>query len=35
MIANYDEKLLRMYESAEEQMPFFKRNLYEQAFKKY
>lgn len=35
MITNHEEKLRRMYDLAEAQMPFFKRNLYEQAFAKY
>ena len=35
MITNHIEKLTALYTSAEEQMPFFKRNVYEQAFKKY
>lgn len=35
MITNYEVKLRRMYDLAEEQMPFFKRNYYEQAFNKY
>ena len=35
MITNPVEKLNALYAKAEEQMPFFKRNLYEQAFDKY
>ena len=35
MISNYEEKFHSLYNSAEEQLPYFKRNLYEQAFKKY
>lgn len=35
MITSPVEKLNALYAKAEEQMPFFKRNLYEQAFDKY
>lgn len=35
MISNHLEKLKTLYDTAEEQMPFFKRNVYEQAFMKY
>lgn len=35
MIANYDEKFRSLFASAEEQLPYFKRNMYEQAFRKY
>lgn len=35
MIANHVEKLTALYTSAEEKLPYFKRNYYEQAFKKY
>ena len=35
MITNHEEKLRSLYESAEELMPFFKRNDYEKAFNDY
>lgn len=35
MIPNHVEKLTALYTTAEEQLPFFKKNTYEQAFKKY
>jgi len=35
MIINYVEKLTALYESAEEKMPYFKKNMYDQAFEKY
>lgn len=35
MITDYREKCLNIFTLADEQMPFFKRNLYEQAFNKY
>ena len=35
MISSHIEKLTALYKTAEEQMPFFKKNFYEQAFEKY
>ena len=35
MITNHEDKLRKLYDLAEEQMPYFKRNYYEQAFEKY
>ncbi|MDO4188631.1 MAG: CFI-box-CTERM domain-containing protein [Lachnospiraceae bacterium] len=35
MITNHEEKLLRLFNTAEELMPFFKRNDYEKAFNDY
>jgi len=35
MITNHVEKLTALYNSAEEKMPYFKRNVYDQAFNKY
>lgn len=35
MITNHIEKLTALYTSADEKMPYFKRNVYEQAFQKY
>lgn len=35
MLSNYNDKLETLYKSAEEKMPYFKRNYYEQAFMKY
>ena len=34
MITNHIEKLTTLYDSAEKEMPYFKRNVYDQAFKK-